>query len=47
LWLASQSILSDVLKCMSDNKKLVRDAALKTMDAWLEVLSLDKLVSDK
>ncbi|GAQ86856.1 Armadillo repeat superfamily protein [Klebsormidium nitens] len=40
----NKSILTEVLKCMSDNKKLVRDAALKTMDAWLEALSLDKLV---
>jgi cytoskeleton-associated protein 5 len=37
--------MADVLKCLGDNKKVVREAVTKTLDAWVLVLQLDKLVS--
>ncbi len=40
-----QGIMADVLKCLGDNKKVVREAVTKTLDAWVLVLQLDKLVS--
>ncbi|PPR93760.1 hypothetical protein GOBAR_AA26907 [Gossypium barbadense] len=31
---ASKGILSDILKCLSDNKKHMRESTLSTLDAW-------------
>ncbi|KAI7981316.1 Protein MOR1 [Camellia lanceoleosa] len=38
------SILSDVLKCLGDNKKHMRESTLTTLDAWLAAVHLDKMV---
>ncbi|CAM6047665.1 unnamed protein product [Sphagnum compactum] len=40
----SKGIMADVLKCLGDNKKVVREAVTKTLDAWVLVLQLDKLL---
>jgi cytoskeleton-associated protein 5 len=40
----SKGIMADVLKCLGDNKKVVREAVAKTLDAWVLVLQLDKLL---
>ncbi|RZB44582.1 protein MOR1-like isoform X3 [Glycine soja] len=42
---ASKGILSDVLKCLGDNKKHMRECVLNTLDAWLAAVHLDKMVS--
>ncbi|CAM6101171.1 unnamed protein product [Calypogeia fissa] len=34
----------EVLKCLGDNKKLMREAAIKTLDAWLGVVPLGRLI---
>lgn len=41
---ASKGILSDVLKCLGDNKKQMRECALTTLDLWLGAVHLDKMV---
>lgn len=41
---ASKGILSDILKCLGDNKKHMRECALNTLDAWLAAVHLDKMV---
>ncbi|KAH7857794.1 hypothetical protein Vadar_016518 [Vaccinium darrowii] len=41
---ASKGILSDVLKCLGDNKKNMRESTLTTLDAWLAAVHLDKMV---
>ncbi|KAK7279605.1 hypothetical protein RJT34_24658 [Clitoria ternatea] len=41
---ASKGILSDILKCLGDNKKHMRECALNTLDAWLAAAHLDKMV---
>lgn len=41
LW---QGILSDVLKCLGDNKKHMRECTLTTLDLWLAAVHLDKMV---
>ncbi|KAK2973970.1 hypothetical protein RJ640_030149 [Escallonia rubra] len=41
---SSKGILSDVLKCLSDNKKHMRECTLTTMDSWLAAVHLDKMV---
>lgn len=38
-------IHADVLKCLGDNKKMMREAAVKTLDAWLLVLQMSKMLS--
>ncbi|XP_024517263.1 protein MOR1 [Selaginella moellendorffii] len=40
----SKGVLADVLKCLGDNKKLMREAVIKTLDGWAEVLQLDKML---
>ena len=40
-----QGIISDVLKCLGDNKKHNRECTLNTLDAWLAAVHLDKMVS--
>ncbi|KAL0353121.1 UNVERIFIED_CONTAM: protein MOR1 [Sesamum angustifolium] len=37
-------ILSDVLKCLGDNKKQMRECTLSTLDSWLAAAHLDKMV---
>ncbi|KAJ1403126.1 TOG domain [Sesbania bispinosa] len=41
---SSKGILSDVLKCLGDNKKHMRECALNTLEAWLAAVHLDKMV---
>ncbi|CAJ1976721.1 unnamed protein product [Sphenostylis stenocarpa] len=41
---ASKGILSDILKCLGDNKKHMRECALNTLDSWLAAVHLDKMV---
>lgn len=40
-----QGILGDALKCLGDNKKVVREAVIKMLDSWVLLLQLDKMVS--
>lgn len=39
-----QGILSDILKCLGDNKKNMRECTLSTLDSWLGAAHLDKMV---
>ncbi|KAI8032336.1 Protein MOR1 [Camellia lanceoleosa] len=39
----SNGILSDVLKCLGDNKKHMRESTLTILDAWLAAVHLDKM----
>ncbi|KAK1368575.1 Microtubule organization protein [Heracleum sosnowskyi] len=41
---ASKGILSDILKCLGDNKKHMRECTLTTLDLWLAAVHLDKMV---
>ncbi|EPS71179.1 hypothetical protein M569_03579, partial [Genlisea aurea] len=41
---SSKGILSDLLKCLSDNKKQMRECTLSTLDAWLSAVNLDKMI---
>ncbi|KAK8641657.1 hypothetical protein V6N13_011041 [Hibiscus sabdariffa] len=41
---ASKGILSDILKCLSDNKKHMRESTLSTLDAWNAAVHFDKMV---
>lgn len=41
---SSKGVLSDVLKCLSDNKKHMRESTLSTLDLWLASVHLDKMV---
>ncbi|XP_024927390.2 protein MOR1 isoform X3 [Ziziphus jujuba] len=41
---SSKGILSDVLKCLGDNKKHMRECTLATLDSWLSAVHLDKMV---
>ncbi|XP_073061679.1 LOW QUALITY PROTEIN: protein MOR1-like [Primulina eburnea] len=41
---SSKGILSDILKCLGDNKKQMRECTLSTLDAWLAAVHLDKMV---
>lgn len=40
-----QGILADALKCLGDNKKVVRESVVKMLDSWVLVVQLDKMVS--
>ena len=40
----AQGVLSDVLKCLGDNKKHMREATLTALDAWLAAVHFDKMV---
>lgn len=44
-WFFLQGILSDVLKCLGDNKKHMREYTLSTLDSWLAAVHLDKMVT--
>ena len=41
---ASRGIVGDVLRCLSDPKRQMREAVLKTLDAWVSIGALDKLL---
>ncbi|XP_042752685.1 protein MOR1 [Lactuca sativa] len=41
---SSKGILSDVLKCLGDNKKQMRECTLATLDSWVAVTHLDKMI---
>lgn len=41
---SSKGILSDVLKCLGDNKKHMRECTLATLDTWVTAVQLDKVV---
>ncbi|KAJ4976564.1 hypothetical protein NE237_001670 [Protea cynaroides] len=41
---ASKGILSDVLKCLGDNKKHMRECTLNALDSWIAAVHLDKMV---
>lgn len=41
---SSKGILSDVLKCLGDNKKHMRECTLNALDSWLGAVHLDKMV---
>ncbi|WJX14083.1 Protein MICROTUBULE ORGANIZATION 1, variant 2 [Trifolium repens] len=41
---SSKGILSDILKCLGDNKKHMRECVLNTLDSWLAAVHLDKMV---
>ncbi|CAL0299705.1 unnamed protein product [Lupinus luteus] len=41
---SSKGILSDILKCLGDNKKHMRECALNTLDTWLAAVHFDKMV---
>ncbi|KAG0602469.1 hypothetical protein M758_10G016500 [Ceratodon purpureus] len=40
----SKGILGDALKCLGDNKKVVREAVIKMLDSWVLLLQLDKML---
>lgn len=39
-----KGILVDVLKCLGDNKKHMRECTLNTLDSWVGAVQLDKMV---
>ncbi|KAH9626996.1 hypothetical protein KSS87_017847 [Heliosperma pusillum] len=41
---ASKGILSDVLKCLGDNKKQMRECVLANLDLWHAAAHLDKMI---
>ncbi|XP_010518980.1 PREDICTED: protein MOR1 [Tarenaya hassleriana] len=41
---ASKGILSDILKCLGDNKKHMRECTLSTLDSWIGAVHLDKMI---
>ncbi|KZV45890.1 hypothetical protein F511_32448 [Dorcoceras hygrometricum] len=41
---SSKGILSDILKCLGDNKKQMRECTLSALDAWLAAVHLDKMI---
>ncbi|XWS11460.1 hypothetical protein CRYUN_Cryun37aG0000100 [Craigia yunnanensis] len=41
---ASKGILLDILKCLGDNKKHMRESTLSTLDAWNAAVHFDKMV---
>lgn len=41
---SSKGILSEILKCLGDNKKLMRETVIKTLDAWAGVLQFEKTI---
>ncbi|KAG0450884.1 hypothetical protein HPP92_026450 [Vanilla planifolia] len=41
---SSKGILADVLKCLGDNKKHMRECTLNTLDSWVGAVLLDKMV---
>ncbi|CAI9087519.1 OLC1v1021600C1 [Oldenlandia corymbosa var. corymbosa] len=41
---SSKGILADVLKCLGDNKKHMRECTLSTLESWLAAVHLDKMI---
>lgn len=41
---SSKGILSDVFKCLGDNKKHMRECTLTALDSWISAVQLDKMV---
>nr|CAB3474615.1 unnamed protein product [Digitaria exilis] len=41
---SSKGILADVLKCLGDNKKHMRECTLTALDSWVAAAQLDKMV---
>ncbi|KAK1262104.1 Protein MOR1 [Acorus gramineus] len=41
---SSKGILSDMLKCLGDNKKQMRECTLSALDSWFAAVQLDKMV---
>ncbi|KAJ4847033.1 Protein MICROTUBULE ORGANIZATION 1 [Turnera subulata] len=41
---SSKGILSDILKCLGDNKKHMRECTLTTLDSWIAAVHLDKMI---
>ncbi|KAF9610196.1 hypothetical protein IFM89_021134 [Coptis chinensis] len=41
---SSKGILSNVLKCLSDNKKHMRECTINTLDSWVAAIHLNKMV---
>uniref|UniRef100_A0A9I9CQR2 Protein MOR1 n=1 Tax=Cucumis melo TaxID=3656 RepID=A0A9I9CQR2_CUCME len=41
---SGKGVLSDVLKCLGDNKKHMREATLTALDAWLAAVHFDKMI---
>ncbi|KAG6756741.1 hypothetical protein POTOM_040182 [Populus tomentosa] len=41
---SSKGVLSDILKCLGDNKKHMRECALNTLDSWVASVHLDKMI---
>ncbi|KAL2464827.1 Protein MOR1 [Forsythia ovata] len=41
---SSKGILSDILKCLSDNKKHMRECTLSTLDSWVAAVHVEKMV---
>ncbi|AQK99762.1 Protein MOR1 [Zea mays] len=41
---SSKGILADVLKCLGDNKKHMRECTLTALDSWIAAAQLDKMV---
>ncbi|KAF7024334.1 hypothetical protein CFC21_036695 [Triticum aestivum] len=41
---SSKGILADVLKCIGDNKKHMRECTLTALDSWVAATQLDKMV---
>ncbi|KMZ71606.1 Protein MOR1, partial [Zostera marina] len=41
---SSKGILSDILKCLGDNKKHMRECTVSTLDSWVVAVTLDKMV---
>lgn len=40
-----QGILLDVLKCLADNKKHMRESTLSTLESWHAAVHLDKMLT--
>ncbi|XP_078437424.1 ARM repeat superfamily protein [Wolffia australiana] len=41
---ASKGIQSDILKCLSDNKKQMRECTLNALDSWVSAVQLDRMI---
>ncbi|XP_019170142.1 PREDICTED: protein MOR1-like [Ipomoea nil] len=41
---SSKGVLTDILKCLGDNKKHMRECTLSTLDSWVAAVHLDKMI---
>nr|GMD09039.1 Protein MOR1 [Ipomoea batatas] len=41
---SSKGVLTDILKCLGDNKKNMRECTLSTLDSWVVAVHLDKMI---